>query len=63
MNEDPFSNIDKFLEHMGKTRDSDAGIKIQKHIFSCKLCQTLSGLIGLSIEMHMKESEDLEKLT
>jgi len=58
----PFDNIDEFIKHMAETRDSDMGIKIQKHIFECKLCQTLSGLIGLSIEMHMKEKEDLEKL-
>jgi len=63
LSENPFDDMDKFISHMSKLRDSDAGIKIQKHIFECKLCQMLSGLIGISIEAHMKEKEELEKLT
>jgi len=62
MSENPFEDIDKFLANIGQMKSSDMGIKISKHIFECKLCQMLSGLIGISIEAHMKEKEDLGKL-
>jgi len=59
----PFGfDIEEFMKHINQTRSSDVGIKIQKHIFECKLCQTLSAIIGLTIEAHMKEKEDLNKL-
>jgi len=55
-------NLDEFIKHISGTRSSDMGIKIQKHIFDCKLCQTLSIIIGITIEAHMKEKENLDEL-
>ena len=40
--------------------DSELGKKIFRHTNECDLCQTLQGMVGLLVEKHMKEREQIE---
>jgi len=63
-NNDKFKmSFDEWLKTKENLENSGYGVKIAKHIIDCPYCSHLASALGFLIEQHMKEKEQIEKLT